>query len=206
MPITGDVADRFRFLRLLYFMNDEFFNEDWEEQIARKPFGYRPAEWPERIPLVSVLAYTLMPNHFHLVLKETKDGGVSTFMQKLGQSVTVHFNLKYNQRGSIFQGSYRSRTIEDDKYFQYVIAYVTVKNTFEMYPKDGLKGAVKNFEAAWDWAIEYPFSSLGACVLSTSNPIVDEIAVTEILQDTRDFKVFARDVMAGGKWGSAEFE
>ncbi len=206
MAITSDVSDQFRFLRLLYFMNDQFFNEDWELQVEGKHFGYRPDTWPEREPLVSILSYTLMPNHFHLLIKEIQEGGVSAFMQKLGQSMTVHFNLKYDQRGSIFQGSYRSRTISNDTYLQYVVAYISVKNTFELYPHGGLKGAMDDFEKAWKWAMTYPFSSLGTYAQNSIDPLVDLAACNEVIQAPKEFKVFAKDVILGGKWTEGEFE
>src|SRR3989344_578137 len=45
-------------------------------------------------PLVSIGAYTLMPNHFHLLLYEKSAGGISMFMQKLGTAYTMYFNVK----------------------------------------------------------------------------------------------------------------
>lgn len=205
MPITGNASDKRRFLRILYMMNEEYYDENWERALQGKEFGERPAEWPVRKPLTSVLAFTLMPNHFHLILRETVEGGVSTFMQKLGQSMTVHFNAKYKQRGSIFQGSYRSRTIENDSYFQYALAYVLVKNTFELYPAGSLKGATKNFNTAWKWGIQYPFTSLSTVIAPGNNPIIDREALLDVVERER-FKSFAHDVILGGKWTLAEFE
>ena len=206
MPIVGDDDDRRRFLRVLYFMNEEYYDENWETYLEGKDFGYRPDTWPERKPLVHVLGYTLMPNHFHLLIKEVVESGMSTFMQKLGQSMTMHFNAKHQQHGSIFQGSYRSRTVNDDTYFQYVVAYVLVKNTFELYPHDGLKGAIRNFESAWKWALGYPFSNLGSFITGAKDPISDRTALEELLETPQNFKDFARDVIESGKWTQAEFE
>lgn len=205
MPIVNDAHDKRRFLRILNVMNDEYYNENWEYAVQGMDPAERPTEWPVRKPLTSILAYTLMPNHFHLILKETIDGGVSTFMQKLGQSMTVHFNAKYKQRGSIFQGSYRSRTIENDSYFRYALAYVLVKNTFELYPKGGLKAAVGNFNDAWEWAIRSPDTSLGSCMTVDTHVIIDRATLLEVF-DLNAFKRFARDVILGGKWTIAEFE
>src|SRR3989344_6790484 len=82
LSITESESDKLRFVRLLYYMNDEFFDEDWYKIDQRRNF-YRPDAWPGREPLVGILAFTLMPNHFHLLLKEVRDGGISLFMQKL---------------------------------------------------------------------------------------------------------------------------
>ena len=75
LPITEDESDQWRFLRLLYYMNDEFFDEHWYNADREGRF-FRPDRWPDREPLVRILAYTLMPNHFHLLLKEIRDGGI----------------------------------------------------------------------------------------------------------------------------------
>ena len=206
MDITQDEFDRRRFLRILYFMNDEYYDENWEQIISKKEFGYRPEEWPDRKSLVSVCGYTLMPNHFHLILRENKQHGISTFMQKLGQSMTVHFNQKYDQMGSIFQGSFRSRTIMDDTYLRYLFAYVLVKNPMELYPKGGLTSAVVDFENAWSWAIQYPFSNLSSFCEKSPNPITDLQAINHVYDSQQTFKKYAKDVIEGGKWTQAAFE
>lgn len=206
MPIVGDEADKWRFLRSLFYMNDKFFDPNWERVTNGLGLLYRPDNWPERDPLVLILAYSLMPNHFHLLLKEIQKGGTTMFMQKLGQSMTNHFNEKYEQKGSLFQGSYRSKTVGGDEYLRYVATYVMVKNVFELYPHGGLKGATKNFEQAWQWAISYPFSSFGDYASDRESLIVTKDVLGEIYTKPQDFKKFARDVILGGKWLQVEFE
>lgn len=159
LPITKTNSDRFRFNRILFYMNEIYRDETWERDTHSCGSFERPSHWPERKPLVSVIAWTLMSNHFHLLLKEEREGGVSTFMQRLCGSMTKHYNAKYSERGSLFQGAYHSKTIEDDAYMRYVPAYIMTKNVFEMHPK-GYAFAEKNFNEAWQWAMQYPWSSL----------------------------------------------
>jgi len=64
-------------------------------------------------PLVKVVAYAILPNHFHLVLKEIKEGGISKFMQKLGTSYTMYFNEKYERSGALFQGRFKATHVAD---------------------------------------------------------------------------------------------
>ncbi|MBI4088456.1 transposase [Candidatus Kaiserbacteria bacterium] len=185
-------------------MNDSYLNDNWDRLETTKDFA-RPNSWPSRDPLVQILAFTLMPNHMHLLLREIRDGGVSSFMQKVGQSMTNHYNEKYTEHGSIFQGAYRSRTIETDRYLQYVSAYIMVKNVFELYPHGGLRAATKNFESAWRWGSAYLFSSLSHYA-GVRTPIVDRNVLEEAFPTVRSYKSFARDVIAGGKWTQIEFE
>jgi putative transposase len=199
IDIVRDESDRWRFLRMLFLLNDEHFDRYWRDVELNGIFD-RPTSLPPQQPIVEVLAYTLMPNHFHLLLREIKSGGVTLFMKRVGQSLTNHANEKYKEKGSLFQGAYRSKTILEDEYLRYVAAYVMVKNTFELYPNGGLIAGVDNFDKVWDWAREYNFSSLGdyAGVRKTS-PLLNKGILGEIYTPD-SFKVYAKDVILGGKW------
>lgn len=63
--------------------------------------------------LVEIVAYALLPNHFHLILKEITPNGISKFMQKIGTSYTMFFNEKYDASGVVFQGTFKARHIID---------------------------------------------------------------------------------------------
>ena len=83
------------------------------------------------------------------------------------------FNAKYNERGSLFQGSYKSKTVDDDNYLRYLAYYIQVKNVLELYP-GGLQAAVQNFDDAWEWALRYPFSSISSYANNEHCPIIDK--------------------------------
>lgn len=200
MPIAADYVEQERFLKLLFQMNDEFLDINWEQSLDSSKSFERLETWPERKPLVAILTFTLMPNHFHIIAREVTEGGSPAFMRKLGQSMTLYFNNRHGQRGSLFQGAYKSKTIEDDDYFRYVLAYVLVKNTFELFPEGGLDGAKERFDTAWDWALGYPFSSLGWYVRGEKHPIIDAHESELIMPTATEFKSFAQDVILGGNW------
>jgi len=208
LEITSDKSDKWRFLRLLFYMNDEHDHEWWERDTEGLQLLEWPSDWVARKPIVKILCYTLMPNHFHILLKEIKAGGVAKFMKKIGGSMSKHFNEKYEGKGSIFQGGYKSRTVAEDRYLRYLAAYIMVKNTFELYPDGGLSGARKNFNTAWEWASAYDFSSLADYCSDRNSPIIDKDILGEIFTE-KSFKVFASDVILAGKWqkkgGDEEF-
>ena len=195
LPITRDEKDRERFVRLLYYLNDEHQSEFWELDVRHLKDLQWPKQWPERRPLVKVIAWTLMPNHFHLLLQEIQDAGVSRFMQRLCGSMSRHFNEKYQEKGSIFQGSYRSRTIETDRYLRWAISYILVKNVFELYP-GGFERAVKEFERAWKWGIDsYKFSSLATYAHGGTSPITDAETLQGYFRSPKDFRECSRDMI-----------
>ncbi len=172
MPITQDENDKWRFLKILRYFNDEYSLSNIFRQVKNNTFS-RPAEWPPPKPLVKILSFCLMPNHFHLLLKEIKEGGVSRFMKKLSGGFTNYINTKYKESGKVFQGSYKSKTIKNDEYLQYLDAYIQVLNPIELYP-GGTEEAARQFDKAFDFAANYSFSSLQDTLLKRNLSIIDE--------------------------------
>jgi len=74
--------------------------------------------------LVEVVSYSLGPNHFHLVLKQLKDKGVSNFMHRVSTSYTNYFNKKYERSGVLFQGVFKKIHIDNERYLLWLIGYV----------------------------------------------------------------------------------
>ena len=169
MNIVRDEADRLKFARGLYVLNDAYQDPHWFDETRQLPLYERPAYWPDRKPLINLLAWTLLDNHFHLLIEEKEEGGTSKFMQRLCGSMTMSYNSKYLEKGSLFQGGYRSRTVSEDEHYLYLPFYVLVKNTFELYP-GGLRAARENFRGAWDWALGYQYSSFGRTFKREATP------------------------------------
>ncbi len=76
--------------------------------------------------LVSIVAYCLLPNHFHLLLKQEVDNGISQFMQRLGTSYTKFFNQQENRSGSLFQGKFKATHLSGDFALPSLSAYVNL--------------------------------------------------------------------------------
>jgi REP element-mobilizing transposase RayT len=75
-------------------------------------------------PLVEIIGYCFNPNHFHFILKQMSDGGISLFMKKVLGGYTYYFNVKNSRSGSLFQGVFKSQLISDENYFYKLIGYV----------------------------------------------------------------------------------
>lgn len=194
LEITRDEADRRRFVNLLYLLNDAYSDLNWTRAVSGLVPFERPAHWPDREPIVGILAWTLMPNHFHLVLKEVKKGGIAKFMQRLCGSMSVNFNAKYEQKGSIFQGGYRGKVVDDDNYLRYLVFYVLVKNVLELH-RGGLAAAMRNFDDAWKRALEYQYSSLPVYAKGVHSLLMDSSLVGEIVSGEAAFKREAKDML-----------
>lgn len=73
---------------------------------------------------VELVAFCLMPNHFHLILKELEPNGISNYLQRLLNSYSKFFNLKYKHSGHVFQNKYKHRTIYSDEQYALTSAYI----------------------------------------------------------------------------------
>lgn len=194
--IVRDAEDRLRFVRMLFLLNDTYSDEKWLRNTAGLGTFERPSRWPERDPLVRVLAWTLMPNHFHLLLEEIRDKGIAKFMQRLSGSMAKQFNTRYKTSGGLFQSAYKGKTIDTDAYLRTVSFYIQVKNVLELYP-GGLAAAMQDFEVAWDLALHYPYSSLPVYALGLGSPIIDQrTALTDMFTNRKRFKEEAKEMLA----------
>jgi len=118
-------------------------------------------------PLVEIGVFCLMPNHFHLVLKEVTEGGISLFMQKVLTSYTMYFNKKHERTGALLSGTFHSKHVYDDRYFKKICAYIHL-NPIELEEgkwKIG-KGDIDTIESRLK---NYRYSSLSAFV-NNDNP------------------------------------
>ncbi len=194
LEIVNDSGDRWRFLLMLRYLNDKYQSKNWFRDILREDLVktmQRPSFWPQQEQITKVLAFTLLDNHFHLILKEVEDGGVTEFMKRLCISMSKSFNKRYEEKGSLFQGAFKSVTVNSDRQLQRLAVYVMVKNTLEMYPEGGLRKALKEPDLAWEWAIQYPYSSLGEYAGKRETGILSKDVLGEIFDSPEVFKELA---------------
>jgi putative transposase len=108
--------------------------------------------------LVEILAYSLMPNHFHLVLRQKEENGIAIFMKKLATGYSMYFNTKYEHSGTLFQGRFKSSYIDSEEYFRYIFAYVHL-NPLEIFQLGWKADGVKDKEGMRKFLSRYPYSS-----------------------------------------------
>ncbi len=92
---------------------------------SKRPSGRALGSPPEKSePLVAISAFCINPNHFHFVLKQLVDGGIAKFMQKVLAGYTYYFNQKHQRSGALFQGTFKSKLIDNEEYLRKIVAYV----------------------------------------------------------------------------------
>ena len=197
--IANDIEDKDHFLQMLVYFNTEVIPPNPFQDLRTKlrP-GLKEFIWPDywqpRKPIVKILAFILMKNHFHLLLEEVVENGIAKFMQRLGTGMTMYYNTKHKETGRLFQGVYRAKIVDKDVYLKYLNVYIQVKNGFELY-NGGFEMAMKEFDKAYKWVTEFPYGSLSHYYGKVATPIVDKELFLEIFASPDDYKSFAKECM-----------
>jgi putative transposase len=126
--IFMDERDYLRFVHDLYEFNNEEqvanLNYYFNSNIRSVEKRYVKGNTGTRKLLVEILVFTLMPNHYHLLLRQTRDNGIVKFMQKLGTGYTNYFNKKYDRVGGLFQGRFKAVLVNRDSHFIHLPFYI----------------------------------------------------------------------------------
>ncbi|MCC6323601.1 transposase [Candidatus Nomurabacteria bacterium] len=110
-------------------------------------------------PLVSIGAWCLMTNHFHLLIRQEIDGGISKFMKKLGTGYSMFFNIKYQRKGALFGGPFKSKLIgTDDNYMRQLFGYIHI-NPLEIAFPDWKNNISKQSSEMKNFLDSYEYSS-----------------------------------------------
>ncbi len=151
--IFTDKNDYQRFVDLLYAVNSEDkFN--FSDSIK----GISVYERSPKDKLISIGAYCLMPNHFHILVTPLSEEGLSRFMQKLSTAYAMYFNKKNNRTGSIFEGKFKAEHLKDDIYLKYIFSYIHL-NPIKLIQKDWKEIGLRDKQKAIDYLNNYKYSS-----------------------------------------------
>lgn len=94
-----------------YFGQSRALTTGYEQEIVKKR-------------MVELVAFCIMPNHFHLILKELEEDSIAAYMQRVLTAYAKYHNTKYEKSGHVFQGPYGAVHIEDDRQLLYLSAYI----------------------------------------------------------------------------------
>jgi len=130
--------------------------------------------------LVDILAFAIMPNHFHLLLRQNMEDGISKFVSNISNGFARYFNTKYKRVGPIFQGSFRAVFIENDEQLMHVSRYIHL---------NPVASSILRFEdlrlSRWNSFSEY-------LNLNRSN-LVDTELIMSLFKDTASYEEFVKD-------------
>lgn len=184
-----------RFIMLLYISNSK------EERSTRLDnlINHSHKSLPEIMvldkgdSLVSIGAWCLMPNHFHILVKQEVDGGISKFMKKIGTGYSMYFNIRYDRQGSLFGGPFKSKLIgQDDNYMRQLLAYIHLNPldiNFSGWDKNTHNKELKDFLESYNYSSYLDF--IGSDRLESN--ILNRNSFPEYFLSEKSFKDFVEN-------------
>ncbi len=151
--IFHDKQDYLYFLLILFISNN--VNNFDLNNFSKKENAFNVKRSKE---IVAIGAYCLMPNHFHVLITQIEDGGISKFMQKLSTAYAMYYNKKYKRTGSLFEGKFKAEHVDTDVYLKYIFSYIHLNPIKLIYPKWKKEG-ITNKKEALHYLDSYEYSS-----------------------------------------------
>ncbi len=99
-------------------------------------FRNKPIELKNNEKIVEVICYCLMPNHFHFLLRQKEENGITEFISKLSNSYTRYFNVKNKRVGPLFQGEFKSVYVESNEQLLHLSRYIHLNPLIGYVTKD----------------------------------------------------------------------
>lgn len=131
---------------------------------------------------VEIIAFCLMTNHFHLLVKQITDNGISKFMANFTNSYTKYFNTKHKRVGSLFQGAFKAVHIESDEQLLHLSRYI------HLNPVMGYLVKVEELS-------DYRWSSYPSYIGKTENKFINKDTVLSFFKKFKRQKDYAEFVL-----------
>ncbi len=135
--------------------------------------------------LVDIVAFVLMPNHFHFLLKQNQDNGISKFTSQFTNSYTRYFNTLNERVGPLFQGVFKSVHVETDEQLLHLSRYIHLNPVVSNVVRE-------------DDLFSYPWSSLPDYIIGNSSQIEMEPVLSHF-KNPQEYKRFVFDQIGYGK-------
>ncbi len=125
-----DSRDYARFLFLiLYFQSPvEFFNlsRPVSQYVRRSAFNIDQQKVAEvlKTRTVELVSFAIMPNHFHLLVCEKRENGISKYMHRVQTAYAKYFNTKYKKVGHLWSGAYKVVSVDSNEQLLHLSAYI----------------------------------------------------------------------------------
>ncbi len=130
--------------------------------------------------LVEIVAYCLMPNHFHLLLRQVADSGISDYLRLVTNSYTRYFNTRHERTGTLVQGAFKAVHVETDDQLMHLSRYIHL---------NPVAGTVIKLNDVSD----FPWSSLHEYLHVKDNSLSNPKSVLELFDGKSAYEKFVLD-------------
>lgn len=135
----------------------------------------------EHDPLIAIVSWNLLPNHFHFILSPLAKGGISKYMSKIANAYTKYFNARHQRSGRLFQGPYQSITIKELKYFYALIRYINL-NHAELAEPEWKERRIRNREKLEKFINSYIWSANLDFLGARHSLLIDRAVASKLLE------------------------
>lgn len=111
-----NITDYYRYPQILRFSQFQLLSHENQINYLKK--------MKSKSPIVELLAFSFMPNHYHFLLQQLHDHGISYFIANLQNSFAKYFNLKHNRHGSLFQSPFKAKRVSSNEEMLHVSRYI----------------------------------------------------------------------------------
>ncbi|MCP4423654.1 MAG: transposase [Chloroflexi bacterium] len=129
---------------------------------------------------LSVIAYVLMPNHYHFLVRQLGEYGAGLLPQRIFNSYSKAYNKRYDHSGTLFEGRYKAKRVNSDPYLRHLCRYIHANPV-----KDGL---VEHIE-------EWPYSNYLEWAGLRRGTLVDRQFIADMFPDIAAYEQFVRDYL-----------
>lgn len=180
---------------------------------STKAFDYlrncKNANWRRAIEItwmgdkfVDIVAYSIMPDHYHLLLKELRENGTTSFLRRCNTSIAKHINTKQETKGPLFESCFRAKHVDNNTYLLHLSLYIHLNPLDFIDGKNWRTGKLADWPSKKKDLLAYPWSSLKNFLYRNyEDPI---LSGTEIIsaqfKDKKNYEQFLRE------WSTADLE
>ena len=129
---------------------------------------------------VEIISYCLMPNHFHFLLRQTSENGITKFLSNFANSYTRYFNTKQKRKGPLFEGIFKAVYIETDEQLIHVSRYIHLNPIASFLIK----------ENDLDF---YPWSSFPEFLNESTDVICNKSTILNFFPSKKKYRQFVHD-------------
>ena len=199
-----DDQDKDRFSKLLYLHNS-LKNINFRDDIVEQ--GIDAWDFDRGELIVSIGAWVLMSNHFHIFItippapmssvgemtqEDIRENAVSLFMRKVFTSYVKYFNKKHEHSGGLFESNFKSSLVDTEEYVKYIFSYIHLNPVKVIDPEWKEKG-VKNIQKAKDFLKNYQWSSYQD-YLGIDRVQIKILTIKDFPEYFTDIKTFEREI------------
>ncbi|PIR83743.1 hypothetical protein COU18_03665 [Candidatus Kaiserbacteria bacterium CG10_big_fil_rev_8_21_14_0_10_51_14] len=185
-----DDKDRARFVHDMWEFNDI---EDAKNVWYRAPqYSGLRNHYMEKERIIDLHAWCIMGNHYHLLISERVDGGLTKFIRRLNVGYANYFNERYKRKGTLFQGRSKKILINTDPHFLHILNYIH-SNPLD-FSRDGKRWREKKLPSATDALKNLEKYKWSSYLDYTGTHNFPSVLTTELFSDV--FKDYKKEILS----------